>query len=55
MKQSTVQTRPATTTAVLASAVVVVAKRAGLDLSVEEALTLVAAATLIVGWFTPRR
>lgn len=47
--------RPATTTAVLASALAIVAKRAGVDLSVEEALTLVAAATLFVGWFTPRR
>ena len=54
MKTATVQARPATTTAVLASAAVVVAKKLGLELTVEEAATLVAAATLVVGWFTPR-
>lgn len=47
--------RPATTTATLASALVLVASRAGVDLSVEEAVTFIAAATIVVGWFSPRR
>lgn len=52
---SAVSDRPVTAVTTFASALVVVANRAGLDLSVEEALSLVSAIAIAVGWFTPRR
>lgn len=45
---------PTGITAVVASALVIVAGKAGVELSVEEAATLIAAVTAIVSVFTPR-
>jgi hypothetical protein len=47
--------RPVTATTILGSALVIVTSRLGLDFTVEEGVTLVSAAALVVGWFTPRQ
>lgn len=48
------QQHPAGATAVLGAALAIVARKLGVDLTPDEAVTLVAAGVVLVSWRTPR-
>ncbi|CAB4896344.1 unannotated protein [freshwater metagenome] len=52
--QAAIAERPTGSTAIVAGALVTIAGRAGVDLTLEEGVAIVVLATAVVSWLTPR-